>query len=314
MSVVERAGGPPPAPTAGHAPAPRPPRRRPASRWLVPLAPAVVLLGVFFAGPVVWSVLLSFTDASLTGSAARGTSFVGLDNVVTLVQDPAVWNAVVITVVFVVGSAVIGQNGLGLALALMLRGRGTAVRSLVTLPVMAAYVVPEIVAAFVWYAFLNPEGTLNTALGGLGLPGQSWLFTVPVLAVVLANIWRGTAFSMLIYLAALSQVPADVDEQAQVDGASGWTRLRYVTIPMIRRAIGTNLVLVTLQTLQVFTLIFVMTAGGPGDKSETLPLLMYEQAFQYAALGYGTAIALVLLAIGAVFSLGYIRAIGKEEI
>jgi len=314
MSVVEARRGSAPAPAPGGAPGARPPQHRPASRWLLPLAPAVVLLAVFFAGPVVWSVLLSFTDASLTGSAAAQTSFVGLDNFVQLAQDPAVWNAVVLTVVFVLGSAVIGQNGLGLALALMLRGRGSITRSLVTLPVMAAYVVPEIVAAFVWYAFLNPEGTLNTALSGLGLPGQSWLFTVPILAVVLANIWRGTAFSMLIYLAALSQVPADVDEQAQIDGASGWKRLRFVTVPMIRRAIGTNLVLVTLQTLQVFTLIFVMTAGGPGDASETLPLLMYEQAFQYAALGYGTAIALVLLAIGAVFSVGYIRAIGKEEI
>lgn len=313
MSVQTREGTAP-APASGDSPAQHPPRRRPASRWLLPMAPAVVLLAVFFAGPVVWSVLLSFTDASLTGSAAAQTSFVGLDNFVQLLQDPAVWNAVVLTVVFVVGSAVIGQNGLGLALALMLRGRGSVTRSLVTLPVMAAYVVPEIVAAFVWYAFLNPEGTLNTALEGVGLPGQTWLFTVPILAVVLANIWRGTAFSMLIYLAALSQVPSDIDEQAQIDGASGWKRLRFVTIPMIRRAIGTNLVLVTLQTLQVFTLIFVMTAGGPGDASETLPLLMYEQAFQYAALGYGTAIALVLLAIGAVFSLGYIRAIGKEEI
>ncbi|WP_299036930.1 carbohydrate ABC transporter permease [uncultured Pseudokineococcus sp.] len=314
MSVVETRRGSAPAPAPGGGPAARPPRRQPAGRWLLPLAPAVVLLAVFFAGPVVWSVLLSFTDASLTGSAAAQTSFVGLDNFAQLLGDPAVWNAVVLTVVFVVGSAVIGQNGLGLALALMLRGRGSVTRSLVTLPVMAAYVVPEIVAAFVWYAFLNPEGTLNTALTSVGLPGQSWLFTVPILAVVLANIWRGTAFSMLIYLAALSQVPSDVDEQAQIDGASGWKRLRFVTIPMIRRAIGTNLVLVTLQTLQVFTLIFVMTAGGPGDASETLPLLMYEQAFQYAALGYGTAIALVLLAIGAVFSLGYIRAIGKEEI
>ncbi|GAA2029293.1 sugar ABC transporter permease [Pseudokineococcus marinus] len=314
MSAVDVREGAAPAPAPGGAPEPRRPRRRPASRWLLPMAPAVVLLAVFFAGPVVWSVLLSFTDASLTGSAAAQTSFVGLDNFARLLQDPAVWNAVVLTVVFVLGSAVVGQNGLGLALALMLRGRGTAVRSLVTLPVMAAYVVPEIVAAFVWYAFLNPEGTLNTALTSVGLPGQSWLFTLPVLAVVLANIWRGTAFSMLIYLAALSQVPSDVDEQAQIDGASGWKRLRFVTIPMIRRAIGTNLVLITLQTLQVFTLIFVMTAGGPGDASETLPLLMYEQAFQYAALGYGTAIALVLLAIGAVFSLGYIRAIGKEDI
>src|SRR5450759_3224187 len=97
------------------------------------------------------------------------------------------------------------------------------------------------------------------------------------------------------YSAALSDIPLEIEEAAQVDGASGWRRLVSITLPMIRRSIMTNLMLITLQTLSVFGLIFTMTRGGPGTKSQTLPLYMYEQAFSFGNLGYGTAIAIMLL-------------------
>jgi multiple sugar transport system permease protein len=178
--------------------------------------------------------------------------------------------------------------------------------------VVSAWVLPEIVGAFVWYAFLNPQGTLNAILGAVGLPDQNWIYTIPIFAVILANVWRGTAFSMLVYSAALSDVPPELSEAAAIDGASGWKQLWYVTLPLIRRAIATNLMLITLQTLAVFTLIFVMTGGGPGTKSQTLPLLMYQQAFKFSQIGLGTAIALILLCVGGVFSIFYIRMLRPE--
>ena len=149
-------------------------------------------------------------------------------------------------------------------------------------------------------------------LSGLGLGTQDWLFSLPIVAVSIANIWRGTAFSMLVYSAALSDIPLEIEEAAQVDGASGWRRLVSITLPMIRRSIMTNLMLITLQTLSVFGLIFTMTRGGPGTKSQTLPLYMYEQAFSFGNLGYGTAIAIMLLLVGAVFSLIYLRALDVD--
>jgi multiple sugar transport system permease protein len=173
-------------------------------------------------------------------------------------------------------------------------------------------VLPEIVAAFLLYAFFRREGTLNAILGWLHLPGQNWLFTLPVLAVSLANVWRGTAFSMLVYSAALAEIPQDVAEQAQVDGASAAQRMWHVTLPMIRRSIGTNLMLNTLQTLSVFGLVWAMTRGGPGDRSQTLPLFMYEKAFQDSLIGYGTAVALLLLVVGALFSVLYLRLLRTE--
>jgi multiple sugar transport system permease protein len=273
--------------------------------------PALVLLGVFFAGPLVWSVYSAFTNVALTGSAS--IDFVGLDNFDAMIHDAQFWNSLWLTLVFVVGSAVIGQNTLGLLIALLLRGRRQTVRAVVSGLVIAAWTVPEVVAGFCWYSFLHREGTLNAILHQLGL-SQNWLYTTPMLAVILANVWRGTAFSMLVYQAALNDVPPELHEAAAVDGASAWQRLRRVTLPLIRRSIVTNLMLITLQTLAAFGLIYVMTKGGPGTKSSTTPIYMYQESFQFYKLGYGTAMALVLLVIGAIFSLVYVRLIKVDDL
>jgi multiple sugar transport system permease protein len=297
----------------------RPPRtrgpgltaRRSATRAL-PLLPAVVLLGVFLLGPVIWSFYGSFTDASLTGAAAQGASFVGFDNYVELFADPDFPKSVLLTLVFLVASAIVGQNVLGLGLALLMRSANRVVRALVGTFVVTAWVLPEIVASFAAYAFFNDTGTLNSILGIVGINGPNWLFNLPMLSVILANVWRGTAFSMLVYSAALHDVPQEITESAEVDGAHGWQRLVFITLPMIRRSITTNLMLTTLQTLSVFTLIFVMTGGGPGTESSTLPILAYQEAFQFSQLGFGTAIATILLVVGALFSFVYIRALRPE--
>ncbi|MFD9565227.1 carbohydrate ABC transporter permease [Streptomyces sp. NPDC059994] len=283
-------------------------RARPV-RWL-PLAPATLLLLVFLAGPIGYCVYIAFTDMQLTGSS--GTSFVGFDNFRRAFADPGFRNAVWLTVVFTVVSSVLGQNTLGLALAALMRRASRPVRTLTGTLVIAAWVLPEIVAAFLLYAFFRREGTLNTLLHWLHLPTQNWLFSLPILAVSFANVWRGTAFSMLIYSAALAEIPQEITEAAEVDGASGLRRLWHITLPMIRRSIGTNLMLNTLQTLSVFGLIWAMTRGGPGRRSQTLPVFMYDQAFLKSLIGYGTAVALLLLLVGALFSVVYLRLMKAE--
>lgn len=274
------------------------------------MGPALVFLVLLFAGPIVWCVYTAFTNLSLSGQAHA--SFIGTDNFTQLIHDQQFRSSLIRTLVFVVGSAIIGQNGLGLMLAFLMRHANRFVRMLLGGFVVSAWVVPELVAGFCWYAFLARNGTLNSMLGTLGVQ-QSWLFTAPMFAVILANVWRGTAFSMMVYQAALSDIPPELTEAAEVDGASPFERLRFVSLPLIRRAILTNLMLITLQTLAVFGLIFVMTAGGPGDRSATTPVYMYEQAFKFYQLGYGTAMALVLLALGALFSLVYLKLLGLED-
>lgn len=287
----------------------RPSGRGRSLRRLLPLTPALVLIAVFLVGPIVWSVWISFTNETLTGSASVHPHFVGLDNFGKLWDDDAFSASLVRTLVFVLFSAVVGQNGLGLLIALLLRGKGRGVRGVVNGVVIAAWVVPEVVAAACWFSFLDEHGTLNSLLG----IHQQWLFTSPMFAVILANIWRGTAFSMLVYSAALGEVPRDVMEAARVDGASAGRTFVSVTLPLIRRSVLSNLMLTTLQTLASFGLIYALTGGGPGEASQTTPLYMYEQAFRYFEIGYGSAIALVMLLFGALLSLVYLRLIKVDS-
>lgn len=283
--------------------------RRRLWRW-APIAPATVLLLLFLAGPIGYCVWIAFTDTQLTG--ASGSAFVGLDNFRRAFADDNFRNAVWLTLVFTFISAIIGQNTLGLALAGLMRAASRPVRTITGTLVITAWVVPEIVAAFLLYTFFRREGTLNAILDWLHLPSQNWLFTLPILAVSFANVWRGTAFSMLIYSAALAEIPRDITEAAEVDGASGPRRVWHITLPMIRRSIGTNLMLNTLSTLSVFGLIWAMTRGGPGNRSQTLPVFMYDQAFLKSLIGYGTAVALLLLLVGSLFSIVYLRLMKVE--
>ncbi|PJJ71924.1 multiple sugar transport system permease protein [Diaminobutyricimonas aerilata] len=302
-------------PTSARPGAGRTPRARRGGREFargIPLLPAVVLLAIFLAGPVITSFYGSLTNSSLTGAAAQGSEFVGLQNYIDLFQDEDFPKSVVLTLVFLIASAIIGQNVLGLGLAILMRSANRFVRTTVGTVVVVAWVLPEIVASFAAYAFFADEGTLNTLLGMVGGTGANWLYEYPMLSVILANIWRGAAFSMLVYSAALNDVPPEITESAEVDGARGWQRLVFITLPMIRRSISTNLMLTTLQTLSVFTLIFVMTGGGPGTDSSTLPLLAYQEAFRFSELGFGTAIATIMLLVGAIFSIAYIRALKPE--
>ncbi|WP_329257650.1 sugar ABC transporter permease [Streptomyces sp. NBC_01478] len=277
---------------------------------LLPLSPAVILLLLFLAVPIGYCAYIAFTDLQLTGQAH--SSFVGFANFRTAFKDTEFLNAVWLTLVFTVLSSLVGQNTLGLALATLMHRASKPVRTLTGAIVITAWVLPEVVAGFLLYAFFRREGTLNAILDWLHLPSQNWLFTLPILAVSFANVWRGTAFSMLVYSAALDEIPQEITEAAEVDGAGGWRRMWHITLPMIRRSIGTNLMLNTLQTLSVFGLIWVMTRGGPGDKSQTLPLYMYEQAFQNSMIGYATAVALLLLLVGSLFSVIYMRLLRTE--
>lgn len=279
----------------------------------LPMVPAGLLLIGFMLGPILYSLYLAFTDSAIRGDGAAETSFVGFDNFLDAFTDADFWNSVALTLIFTVISAVIGQNVLGMLLALLMERANRVITFAVTSLVIAAWILPEVVAGYLLYTFFADEGSLNTILTSIGLPGQNLLFTAPIIAVSFANIWRGTAFSMLVYSAALSSVPGDIYESAALDGAGPVRRFRSVTLPLLRPAIATNLMLTTLQTLSVFGLIFIMTGGGPARQSQTLPLYMYEQAFSYGQLGYGTAVALLLLLIGAVASLVYLRLLPEED-
>jgi multiple sugar transport system permease protein len=272
---------------------------------LVTLTPALALLGLLFVFPVLYATYLGFTNLALVGSRSRDYSFTGLENVTRMLGDYVFIKSSWLTLIFVVGSAIIGQTVLGMAIALLLRRAAVPVRLVVGSIVIIAWVLPEITVALVWYAFSQAGGTLSILLGH---QDANYLVLVPMLIVSIANLWRNVAFSMLVFSAGLRNLPTEVLEAAEVEGASVWRRYRLVILPLMRPTIVTNLLLVTILNLSEFTLIYAMTQGGPGIETMTLPLYVYQEAFVFHQLGYGTAISLVLVLIGAVFSLLFVRA------
>lgn len=276
-------------------------------RSILFLLPAWILLLIFVVGPILLTFYFSFTNLTLTGTEAKNIEFIGFQNFLSMFEDPNFRISVVNTIIFLLFSAVIGQQALGFILALLMKEKNKTFRRIIGIIVIAGWVTPEIIVAFCWVAFLGDNGTLNMILQHMGLKSVTWLYTFPMVSVVIANIWHGTAFSMLVFQAALDDVPKSVEEAAVVDGASRFQVLVKIVLPMVKGSIVTNMILVTLQTLGVFTLIYAMTGGGPGTSTQTLPIFMYNQAFVNYQLGYGTAISLILLLIGIITSLIYMR-------
>ena len=272
---------------------------------LLMLAPGSALLLVLFVGPVLYAFYIGFTNLALVGSRSRDYSFTGLENVSRMLGDYVFIKSSWLTILFVVGSAIVGQSVLGMLLAILLRNAVVPIRAVVGSIVIVAWVLPEITVALIWYAFAQAGGTLSILLGHTS---SNYLVLVPMLIVSLANLWRNVAFSMLVFSAGLRNLPSEVLEAAEVEGASVWRRYRLVVLPLLRPTIVTNLLLVTILNLSEFTLIYAMTQGGPGIETTTLPIYVYQEAFVFHQLGYGTAISLVLVLIGALFSLLFVRA------
>jgi len=274
--------------------------------WLMP---AALLLGGLFLFPVGYATYLGFTNLQLLGPHADVWGFTGLDNLTRMVHDDVFWRSARLTLVFVVFSGIVAQTVIGMMLALAMRGALSVLRVGVGAVVVLAWVLPEISAAFIWYAFAQAGGTLSLLTRD---NSANYLASNAMLIVCVANAWRGTAFSMLVFTAGLRNVPAEVDEAAQLEGASYWRRLFTIVLPILRPTIMTNLLLITLGTLSDFTLIFAMTQGGPGNDTTIMSVYMYIEAFQFNELGYGTAIALALILIGGLFSFLYVRQLRGE--
>jgi len=268
------------------------------------VAPAMALVAVFLVFPALWTLYLGITDYRLTGRAARAPRNVGLDNYASALSDPRFGNALVLTLLFVLGSAIVGQTVLGFALAWTLRTARPWIRGVVETLVLLAWILPSSVVAFLWIAFLDRDaGTLNALLG---IPGTAWLVDNPMASIIVFNTWRGTAFSLLLFGAALGSVPPSQLETARLAGASVVQQLRDVVLPHIRGHLLTNTLLISLWTFNDFTP-YLITAGGPNRRSETLPVYIYNVAIFDGQLGYGSAISLLMLLVNLVIALFYLR-------
>ncbi|WP_219414274.1 carbohydrate ABC transporter permease [Pseudonocardia nigra] len=274
------------------------------------VAPGLALVGVFLVFPALWTLYLGLTNYRLTGIAAARPEVVGLDNYATALTDPDFLHSLWLTLIYVIGSAVIGQTVLGFVLAWTMRGLPRTVRTVVESLVMLAWILPSSVIAFLWIALLDRDsGTLNALLG---TPGMAWLLEYPMLSIIIFNTWRGTAFSMLLFSAALNAVPPSQLETARMSGASGWQQLRDVVFPHIRGHILTNLLLISLWTFNDFGP-YLITAGGPNGQTEILPVFVYQTAISNGELGLGSAISLIMLLINLVMAVVYLRLLRERS-
>ncbi len=302
----------PAAPITPVAPRPAVRRRRRIKAGYFFLIPAFGILIFFMLGPSLYALYTAFTNMALTGFGAASPQWIGTSNFDQIFHDPDFFNALRVSVTYLAGSALVGQAGLGLILALLMQNRSTLFKGIVGGIVVGAWVVPDVVAGFLWSAFLHQDGFLNTILALFGLPQKPWLQQDPMASIIVANIWRGTAFSMLLYSGALTAVSPELLEAAAIDGAGLFQRVFRIILPLLKGAIATDLLLITLQTLSDFTLVFVLTGGGPGFQTQLMTIYMYQQAFKFYQLGYGTAVSLLIIATGAILSLIYIRVLRVE--
>lgn len=291
----------------------RPPRSRRRSTgtpiWvpLLFLAPTVLLFLGFLVYPMVMTVRLSFFE--WTGFRIDTPSFVGLDNYVQIfTRDPVFWTAFRNTVLWLVLSLLVPTT-LGLLLALGLNQRvpgRNVMRSLIYIPGVLA----SIAVATMWVWMYNPvSGLINSVLRliGLGAVAQDWLGspTTALLSIFVASVWQGTGFGMILFLAGLQNVPAELVDAARVDGAGRWQTFRAVTLPALRPTTVVVIVLTLINSLKVFDLIVGMTGGGPVQSTQVLALWSYTSSFTNHQFGLGNAIATVLLAVSLVLVVPY---------
>jgi multiple sugar transport system permease protein len=273
------------------------------------LAPALLLLFVFVVLPALWALGISLTNQALTGAAARNPSFVGLANYERLAADRGFFAALWRSGIFVVASAIVGQTVLGFTAAYLLGRRHIRGRAALAAVILMPLVVPETVAALAWASMTAPSelGTLNRLVEPLGAGPVRWLQDYPMESIVVVNVWRGIAFAMVLFAAALESVPRELLEASEIDGASPRQQLRFVTLPLIKYAILLFLLLTTITTFGVFGLIYFLTRGGPGGQTTVLTVYIYEHSFRFFELGFGSAAAVVMLAIVLGVGLFYVR-------
>jgi multiple sugar transport system permease protein len=263
------------------------------------MVPSFLILGAFVIYPIVQSLIYSFQNVTIGGPS----QWIGLGNYVTLVKDPQFWNALRITLEFTVSSVAI-LVVVGFVLALLLQQEGIVIRI-----VRSIFFFPTIVSlvtiGLVWKFLLDPNiGFVGGISDFLGLPPVAWLQSTSLAlpTVIFVNIWKNLGFAMILLLAGLKSVPQERYEAARIDGARTLQLVRFITIPGIRPTMLFTTLILTIQTLQVFDLVYVMTDGGPIFTTDTLVNLLYRDAFQNYQTGYASAVSFILFLIIVIIS------------
>ncbi|WP_327693381.1 carbohydrate ABC transporter permease [Streptomyces sp. NBC_00459] len=305
---------------AATAAAPGPARRRPASpQWAAWgfLAPVALYLALFYAYPLYRNIDLSLRNYTVRSFVQGDAPFAGLDNFRTVLDDPTFAPALLHTVVFTVVCLVF-QYTIGLALAVFFNQNfrlSATLRGLFLVP----WLLPLIVSASTWSWMLNSDsGIVNAALGAVGIGPVNWL-TSPdwsLTSVIIANVWVGVPFNLVVLYSGLQSIPTSLYEAAALDGANAWQRFWRITFPLLRPVSAITLLLGLVYTLKVFDTIWIMTKGGPADSSTTFATWSYQLGFGslLPSFGPGAAVGNLLVVTALVFGLLYVRVQRKQAL
>jgi len=279
--------------------------------------PALVYMLVLIGYPIVYNIVLSFQDVSIYNIGPEAERpFVGLSNYITVMKDstmiPAVKNTLFYTIV-----CLVVQFSLGLAFALLFNKKFALAKPLRGMLVVS-WMMPVTVTALLFKYMLSPDvGIINIILQALGIIKApiGWLQNqnTAIWGPIFANIWVGVPFNMLLLSTGLSNISEEIYESASIDGAGVWQKFRSITVPLLKPAMLSVLILGFVYTFKVFELIFVMTGGGPVNATEVFATFSYKQSFGYYYFGQGAAVANILLIILFCVSLFYLKLMGKEE-
>jgi multiple sugar transport system permease protein/sn-glycerol 3-phosphate transport system permease protein len=265
--------------------------------WLY-LAPALLCLGLFVYWPVVWSLWLSVHRWDFL---AESRPFVGLANYRELVGSGEFHNALERTFLFTLFTVPL-RLGLALLLAQLLV-EATPLRRLARAVLFAPYATSGVAVALVWSWIFNADvGLANALLRALGAAGLPWLTStdLAILSVAIVAVWKSLGYDVVVFTAGLAAIPRDVHEAASLDGAGRFARFRYVTVPLLMPTTFFLLCVMVIDSFQTFTLVAVMTRGGPAWSTDLLVHLLYRTSFVYFEIGRGAALAIVLF-VGLLF-------------
>lgn len=263
------------------------------------LAPALLAIGIFFFIPVIAAFVMSFTDFDIYSLANwQYARFVGLRNYSQLFEDPLFWKALKNTLYFLLLGGPL-SIAVSLAAALLLNSKLVRFKGLFRTAYFAPVVTTLVAVAVVWRFVYHPRfGLLNYFLSFVGIPHVDWLgdanWAMP--AIILMAVWKNFGYNMIIFIAGLQNIPAELYEAASIDGAGRWQQFKTITIPMLAPTTLFISVITMIGYFQLFAEPYVMTQGGPLNSTLSIVLLMYQQGFRWWNMGYSAALAFVLFA------------------
>lgn len=273
------------------------------------LIPVLLFFLIFQYYPILKSIAISFTEYGLL---RRTTPFVGLDNYVRQFLDPLFVSALINTLIFVFFTVAIGVVlALGVAVLIEQTGRwATYYRTLYFIPVVTSLLA----ATMVWRWMYASNGLFNFILSLMDIPAQGWLLSefLALPSLMALTIWKNLGFDMVLFAAALQAIPASFYEASSIEGATGWQKFRFITLPQLKPILVLVCITAVIRSFQIFAIVLAITQGGPVNSTRTIVYHIYEQGIQYDEMGYASAAAVILLIIVGTMTYIQLRAGGRD--